>query len=194
MRNIKNMHPLWDKKNEDWVLLKPILQDTVTVDYTAVEDYAHISVTITFLAVSTNDTKHIFSISILDDVKESKETFSVKMIVPSEFVLAWGNPTKTNTIVNVIIADRTIEEHSPSNLPLVNVKVGGSVTPSAPGGSTTPSPIMFKTTSLSLSEGGTTSYQVRSTASPSIEDIIVIETAHSGIAVNLSKLMFTPST
>ncbi len=103
------MHPLWDKKNEDWVLLKPILQDTVTVDYTAVEDYAHISVTITFLAVSTNDTKHIFSISILDDVKESKETFSVKMIVPSEFVLAWGNPTKTNTIVNVIIADRQLK-------------------------------------------------------------------------------------
>ena len=193
---------LWDKKNEDWVLLKPLLQDPVTVDYTAVEgtakvgeDYVHISGTITFPAGSTNDTKHIFSIPILDNVKESKETFSVKLITSSEFALAWGNPTKTNTIVNVIITDRTIEEHSPSNPPLVNVKFGGSMPPPAPGGLTTPSPIMFKTTSLSLSEDGTITYQVRSTASRGIEDIIVnIETAHSGITVNPSKLMFTPFT
>ncbi len=170
---------------------------TTSIDYatqdgtaTAGQDYTATSGTLTFLAYTTNLTQTI-SIPILGDaIDEPDESFSVVLSNPTNSVL------QPKTVRIEIIDD---DEPDPVG-PRVNVNIGGGgVTPiitpfpSRPGGST-PSSLMFNTKQVSLSESGSATYQVKPTSSRGFENTIVnLETAHSGITVNPSKLMFTPS-
>ncbi len=141
-----------------------------TQDGTAIagEDYIAASGTLTFLAGTTNQ---IISIPILgDELDEPNESFSVILRDPTNSIL------QPRTVRVEIIDD---DEPAPP----VNVHV------SLPGGVTLPS-LMFQTTSLSLSESGSDTYQVRATSSQNRNMIVNIQTAHPGVTVTPSKLMF----
>ncbi len=148
----------------------------INVDYatrdgtaTAGEDYTDTNGTITFDAGTTSLTRTI-SIPILGDTDfEPSEYFNLYLI--------------SNAVIH------------PDTARIEIVNDDSAVPPPAPlpGGVILPS-LMFKTTSLSLNEGGSTSYQVRAASSRGVGNTIVnLETSHSGITVNPSKLMFTPS-
>ena len=82
------------------------------------------------------------------------------------------------------------------NPPPVNVNNGGGgVTPiitpfpSQNGGSTSGA-LMFQPTSLSLSESGSATYQVRATSSQERNMVVNLETTHPGITINPNRLVF----
>ena len=174
------------------VQLGLVSAQTTSIDYatqdgtaTAGQDYTETSGTLTFLAGVTNQT---ITIPILGDALDEPD---------ERFLVVLSNPT------NLVLVPRTVEvkildDDEPA--PPVNVNIGGGgVTPiitpfpSRNGGST-PSSLMFNTKQVSLSESGSATYQVKPTSSRGFENTIVnLETAHSGITVNPSKLMFTPS-
>ena len=159
-----------------------VFVDYATQDGTAIagEDYTETRGTLTF---QPGQTRRHLSVPIIDDaINETNEFFSVVL----------SNPT------NSVLLPRTVkvqilDNDEPAPDPPVNVNNGGAVVPiitpfpSRNGGSTSSS-LMFKTTSLSLSESGSATYQVRATSSRGIEDTIVnIETTHPGITINPSK-------
>lgn len=146
------------------VELTALSEKTISVDYAtqdngavAGEDYVATSGTLTFTGVTTNFAQTI-SIPIFgNDLDEPDEAFSVVLSGGTNVVL----PSRTLVI-------KILDDDEPA-LP-VNVNIGGGVTPiitplpSCNGGSTL-SLLMFQTKSLSLSEGGSATYQVRATSS-----------------------------
>ena len=164
----------------------------VSVDYAtqdgtakAGEDYTATSGTLTF---QPGQTLRYLSIPILDDaINETNEFFNVVLSNPTNSVLV-------PRTVKVQILDN--DEPAPDPPP-VNVNNGGAVTPiitpfpSQIRGSASSS-IMFRPTSLSLSESGSATYQVRATALPA-RDITTVNlaTTHSGITLDPSSLLFT---
>ncbi len=109
---------------------------------------------------------------------EPDETFTVQLSNPVNAVFAGNALTLEATVT--IKEDNSANNNNPVYHP-----------PSARFN--LPS-LVFSRTRLSLNEGGSTSYQVRAASSRGVGNTIVnLETAHSGITVNPSKLMFTPS-
>ncbi len=150
---------------------KDITFDYATQDGTATadQDYTFTRGMITFAAGTTNLTQTI-SIPIRGDTD----------FEPNEYLnLLLSNPT--NAIIHLSAARIEIVNDDSAAPPLVPL----------PGRVTLPS-LMFKTTSLSLSEGGSATYQVRATSSQNREMAVNIKTTHPGITVNPSKLMFNP--
>ncbi len=177
-------------------LLNGVPDKDVTVDYdtqddgtaTAGEDYVTTEGTITFPAFTTNLTQTI-SIPILGDTDfEPNEYFNLLL----------SNPT--NAVIQPSTARIEIVNDDQEPLPPpVNVNNGGGVTPiivphlSQNGGSVSSS-LMFRPTSLSLSESGSTTYQVRSTSSQEREMVVNLATTHTGITVNPNRLVFNQNT
>ena len=167
------------------------VRTVVSVDYAtqdgtakAGEDYTETSGTLTF---QPGETLRYLSIPILDDaINETNEFFNVVLSNPTNSVL-------TPRTVKVQILDN--DEPAPP----VNVNNGGGVNPiivphlSQNGGSTSSS-LMFQPTSLSLSESGRATYKVRATALPTRDMTVNIATAHLGIILNPSRLVFTANT
>ncbi len=157
-----------------------------TQDGTAIagQDYTETSGTLTFPAGVTNQT---ITIPILGDaLDEPDESFNVILLNPTNSVLQ----PKTVRI-------EIIDDDEPA--PPVNVNIGGAVVPII-----TPFPsqndglsaksLMFKTTSLSLSESGSATYQVRATSSQEREMVVNLATSHPGITVNPNRLVFNQNT
>ncbi len=159
-----------------------------TQDGTAIagQDYTATSGTLTFPAGTTNLTRTI-SIPILGDTLDE----------PNEmFIVILSNPT------NSVIQPRTvrieiIDDDEPA--PPVNVNNGGAVVPiitpfpSRNGGSTSSS-LMFQPTSLSLSESGSATYQVRATTLLPDDMIVRIRSNHPQVVVEPQTLVFTTTT
>ncbi len=181
--------------------------DYTTVDGTATagQDYVATSGTINIPAGTTN-LLHGVRILIIDDNVDDPETeiFHVDFTASTNAVFL-GNPnsalpsiTAQEDRIHVVIADTGYEEPpTPIHNP-VHVNNGG-VTPiivphlSQNGGSSSSS-LMFQPTSLSLSESGSATYQVRATALPTRDMTVNLETSHSGITLDPSRLVFTADT
>ncbi len=146
------------------------------------QDYTETSGTLTF---QPGETLRYLSIPIIGDaIDEPDESFSVVL----------SNPT------NSVLVPRTVEvkildDDEPVNVNNGGGGGGGGVTPiivphlSQNGGSTSSS-LMFRPTSLSLSESGSATYQVRATSSQNRNMIVNIATTHSGITINPNQLVF----
>ncbi len=162
--------------------------DYATQDGTAKagEDYTTTSGTLTF---QPGETLRYLSIPILDDaINETNEFFNVVL----------SNPTNSVLVPRTVKVQILDDDEPAPNPPPVNVNdggVGGGVTPiivphlSRNGGSASSS-LMFRPTSLSLSESGSATYQVRATSSQNRNMIVNIATTHTGITVNPNRLTF----
>ncbi len=105
---------------------------------------------------------------------EPDETFTIELVNPVNAVFA-GNALKLEATV-------TIKEDNPTNN-------NNPVYHPPAAGFNLPSPV-FSRTRLSLSESGSATYQVRATSSQNRNMIVNIQTAHPGVTVTPSKLMF----
>ena len=163
------------------VLLSRPSQETVTVTYAtrdgtakAGEDYERRVSALTFRRGTTIQTGVIPILA--DTVDEPDETFTIELVNPVNAVFANNANTLTATI--------TIKEDNPANNNQPGVSSG-----LAPAGRSLPS-LVFSRTRLSLSESGSATYQVRATSSQNRNMIVNIQTAHPGVTVTPSKLMF----
>ena len=151
--------------------------------------------------------KSVFFPIIHDNRDEPTEQFTVKARIRSSnnenvSETIWERQILLSNPTNAVIQPSTsrieiVNDDQETLPPPVNVNNGGGVAPiivphlSQNGGSTSYS-LMFRPTSLTLSESGSATYQVRATSSPTRDMVVNLATTHSGITLNPNRLTFYP--
>ncbi len=154
--------------------------DYATQDDTAIagQDYIETRGTLTF---QPGETRHYLSVPIIDDgLNETNEFFNVVL----------SNPTNSGLSLRRTVKVQILDDDGPVAAPVTNV----DSPPLSPIVTSTPSgeaSLMLESSSLSLAEGESDTYKVRSTADPIRDMTVNLETAHSGITLNPSRLLFT---
>ena len=175
--------------------------DYATQDGTAIagQDYTATSGTLTF---QPGEKLSFINVPILDDaIYESNEFFKVVLSNPVNAVLWPRSAVDPKRAVKVHILDNdepatdtppvNVDDPPPAPPPVIIVSppIGVSPTPTEEVGQRS-SDLRFTSTSLSLAEGESATYQVRATANQARDMVVNIASAHSGITVNPNRLTF----